>query len=380
MGYTNEKFDTSFLEEMALAYCSVRVWERKLSHVPYIYRVRFKDYHEVDYINDQIIELAKNYPNFYILLDDSLEAYVYHNFKFITEFIHKNNIQGKLIYMSAHSDVQTEYNSWCSNTNADPCIKIIHFNAWISSTRRYVHDLELDFSNTKSKWFCCLNHRPHGHRLSSIIYLDKLNLLDSGIVTGHDVNYENGINITDPHNTYENHVRHAIRKLDPAYANIIESQKNITYEKLPLIYDINDVTQACQPYLMTPSIFNDTLINLVTETFYFNHWNHESELFITEKTMKAILAKQIFIIVGPRGILSKLKDMGFKTFGDYFDESYDLEPDSTRLFKAIDSLNYALNNYTLEQLDALSRPIREKNLKIYNKINFNINLCKTILK
>lgn len=380
MGFSNEKLDTVYLQEMGLVYCPAHVWYRKLQSTPYVYRVRFRDYCEIDYVDAQIIEYAKSNSNFYILLDDTLEAYVYHNFKFITKFILDNELQGKVIYMSAHMGVQAEYDAWRLHNKADNVIKIIYFNAWLSSTRRNFHDNKLDFSTKKTQWYCCLNHRPHYHRLLTIIYLDKLNLIDQGIVTGHDKKYERGVDPQNTYNTYENYIEYALKKLDSHYSNIVLSQKDITYGKLPLIHDITDVTQACQPYLMSSSIFNETLINLVTETFYFNHWNYTSEFFITEKTMKSILAKQVFIIIGPKGALSILRDMGFTTFGDYFDESYDTEPDGTRLFKAVDSLNYAMNKYTLDELDKLTSSIREKNLKVYNEINFNINLCNTILK
>ena len=65
-------------------------------------------------------------------------------------------------------------------------------------------------------------------------------------------------------------------------------------------------------------IYNKTYYTLVAETT-FNH------IFLTEKTVKPILAKRLFIMIGARHTLFKLHSLGFKTFGDVIDESYDNE-------------------------------------------------------
>ena len=55
--------------------------------------------------------------------------------------------------------------------------------------------------------------------------------------------------------------------------------------------------------------------------------------FLTEKTAKCLFAKRIFLMFNGAGLLSALRDMGFKTFhGKYIDESYDSEPNDARRF------------------------------------------------
>ncbi len=66
--------------------------------------------------------------------------------------------------------------------------------------------------------------------------------------------------------------------------------------------------------------------------------------------------------------------MGIRTFSDVIDESYDDEPDSTRLFKAIESMNKAMNRYSLQELNDLTKSTRLKNYKTYMKLNFNITV------
>ena len=62
---------------------------------------------------------------------------------------------------------------------------------------------------------------------------------------------------------------------------------------------------------------------LVTETVNHAAAEDYGHIFLTEKTFKPILLKMGFLIAGQPGALKKLRDLGFKTFSDYWDESYD---------------------------------------------------------
>jgi hypothetical protein len=71
-----------------------------------------------------------------------------------------------------------------------------------------------------------------------------------------------------------------------------------------------------------------------------------SNLFITEKTFRAIAVGHIFLVCGQPGLLAHLKQEGFQTFDDLFDESYDTETDDIvrvekviRLLKDLDRLS-----------------------------------------
>ncbi len=58
--------------------------------------------------------------------------------------------------------------------------------------------------------------------------------------------------------------------------------------------------------------------HVVTETVY-----DDNRIHITEKTFKPIVLQQPFLVVGNRGALKYLRDYGFRTFGDIWDEDYD---------------------------------------------------------
>jgi len=73
-----------------------------------------------------------------------------------------------------------------------------------------------------------------------------------------------------------------------------------------------------------PGIFLD----LVSETYISG-----LTFFPTEKTLRPIIAKTPFIIMGPSGYLSNLQRIGFRTFNHWWDESYDEYSNYTRILK-----------------------------------------------
>ena len=85
----------------------------------------------------------------------------------------------------------------------------------------------------------------------------------------------------------------------------------------------------------------DSLLYLVTETVATGRRHH-----ITEKTFKPIAMGMPFVVVGTYGSLEYLRSYGFKTFGDFWDESYDTITDDNKRIEAIAK--------TLAHLDSLS--------------------------
>ena len=77
----------------------------------------------------------------------------------------------------------------------------------------------------------------------------------------------------------------------------------------------------------------DTVCSIVSETN-----DNDYEVFMTEKIWKPIMAQHVFVVHGNHLYLQRLREMGFKTFGNYFDESYDLEQDPNKRIDKIVTL------------------------------------------
>lgn len=79
--------------------------------------------------------------------------------------------------------------------------------------------------------------------------------------------------------------------------------------------------------------YNATDIEIVLETLF-----DDDRIHLTEKSLRPIAVGQPFIIAGTHGSLEYLQEYGFKTFGDVWDETYDLIKDSNDRLIAITKL------------------------------------------
>ena len=112
------------------------------------------------------------------------------------------------------------------------------------------------------------------------------------------------------------------------------------------------------------SLFDEnaaSLVHVITETSYFGR-----KLHLTEKTFKPICLQMPFVLVSNAGSLEYLRRYGFRTFGDIWDESYDLETDDFARLEKIANL--------LKQFDSMSLHERQQILTACRDIvehNFN---------
>jgi hypothetical protein len=70
--------------------------------------------------------------------------------------------------------------------------------------------------------------------------------------------------------------------------------------------------------------------DIVTETVFDYPYP-----YISEKTLRPLACKRMFVVVGPAGVLEALKSRGFKTFNNIIDESYDSVKNAEDRFLAV---------------------------------------------
>jgi hypothetical protein len=81
--------------------------------------------------------------------------------------------------------------------------------------------------------------------------------------------------------------------------------------------------------IIPTSVYKQTAYSIVTETNYDNTFS-----FFTEKTIKPIIAKRLFIVFSGYKFMYNLRRLGFKTFHGIIDERYDLIIDDEARFNA----------------------------------------------
>lgn len=161
--------------------------------------------------------------------------------------------------------------------------------------------------------------------------------------------------------------------------NILENSLYTKWpeKKLPAAYELPWVDQY-PGWGMDQEIFekpyNDTKYNIVSETN-----DNDYEVFMTEKIWKPIMAKQVFVVHGNYLYLQKLKEMGFKTFGAYFDESYDLERNPDRRIEKITELCLNLKEMNWRDIYLQTQALRIHNFEtFFDKKKLSVQINRTI--
>lgn len=110
--------------------------------------------------------------------------------------------------------------------------------------------------------------------------------------------------------------------------------------------------------------YEKTFMSVVTETL-------PDTLFFSEKIYKPLLAGHPFVVLGPVGSLAYLKELGFKTFDNWWDESYDTMENISDRTEAIINILTRLSLKSPAQLKMLRKvmlPVLIHNHTLYNKI------------
>lgn len=107
----------------------------------------------------------------------------------------------------------------------------------------------------------------------------------------------------------------------------------------PALTDVADAKPVTAQHMMAVyPLYSEFFVDIVAETY-----NTGLSFFITEKTLRPILALTPFIVNAPQGYLSTLRsDYGLQTFGQWWDESYDQLQGYRRIqgmYGVIDQLN-----------------------------------------
>ena len=109
--------------------------------------------------------------------------------------------------------------------------------------------------------------------------------------------------------------------------------------------------------------YENTDIEVVLETLF-----DDLRLHLTEKTLRPIAMGQPFILAATYGSLKYLREYGFKTFNDCWDESYDMMSDSVERMNKITKVMSDIASMLPNDRDIMLERARE--IADYNKQHF----------
>jgi hypothetical protein len=230
-------------------------------------------------------------------------------------------------------------------------IKLIE-NQWLPITQKIDHNLH---SWSGLKIFNALFGRPTAARLGIGSYLwekhrDKSHLHFSA----------------DPH--IDNLEQFEFDKLLHYDVPSVERAGNLL-AKLPMLLSSTDRYTAVDGYDYGDPLtdfYRDIFVDIVVESHILGN-----TFFVTEKTLRSIWLKKPFIVFASRDYLCYLRQMGFKTFFEFWDEDYDGYETRDRLLKI----------YTL--IDWIAKQDSNSLLKMYESMqeilenNYHVLLSKS---
>jgi hypothetical protein len=125
-------------------------------------------------------------------------------------------------------------------------------------------------------------------------------------------------------------------------------------------YKINSGFRPNMSHIVPHRVYQNSWYSIVSET-------SPGEIdFITEKTAKCLFGRRIFVMFGPAQHLAFLHRLGFKTFNDILDESYDNEHDNIKRFDmAWQQIKY-LSTADPRQLYSKINHVLEHNYQLIN--------------
>jgi hypothetical protein len=120
-------------------------------------------------------------------------------------------------------------------------------------------------------------------------------------------------------------------------------------------------------------IYPNFLIDVVAETFTSGNC-----FFVTEKTVRPMLLKKPFIVFGSCNYLLYLRQLGFKTFGELWDEDYDGYAEANRYQRIVDLIDNLATRSTSELEDMYQRMqhILDYNYDLLIHQTFNTTIIK----
>jgi len=203
---------------------------------------------------------------------------------------------------------------------------------WLINRSEYKLDqFDYDFDIQLDRKFLCLLRRPTLNRA----YLARFFLDNIGLDT---VRLSFGSGATDGLDQY-----HSVVGCD-----------------LPLLVD-GVLTDRVKEFDVANPVFHSCLFNTVAETSSQSEANWRS-VFLTEKTWKAIMQRQIPIWYGVPGLVEHVRLLGFDTFDDILGgHQYDVIPNETQRHQSVfDLINLLNSQYSLADCQALRQQLRPR--------------------
>jgi hypothetical protein len=366
--------------------CSIRHGDPRLFILPFTlsWRIPFDRYFtgqegilEFGHIPPHVLQQIR-IGNGYILINHSMEAFMQPVHLEVLHSYFRSTRQcplHKIIYVTGCVNAEEIYEEYCTARNipdtphARLSIVPFHtaFTSFVVNTKEAGAEPDYDTETIPPKLFLMWNRRLRDHRIELAVNLERHNLVDRSLIS-----------FSNEHQDFPG--RSAIAQFNyDRLLHIFNIDREYTdrfIARLPLILDGEEnVMQMCQDYgNVTRSYYQQSLVSIVTETNFY-----EREVSLTEKSFKPAKEKHPFITAGAKGVLKGMHRLGFRTFNEFWDESYDdIVDDGERMNKIMEIIGQ-IGTWTPDQILDFRRrvkPILEHNYNVIRNASTDITIKK----
>lgn len=319
-----------------------------------------------NFISEKAKSYLKSHKNFYITIYSGLENEIdkYDILKLYNECLIYNIPRNKVILFSNIIRPEKLINKFKNKFKIKTDNDFLFFNfneqllfkgdELLDINRQEFFIQKNELKNIKKHKYLFLNRRLRPHRLLILSLLAHDSLLDDNLVS-FDFEY-------DDVSYFENYIKnnHYI-KVDE-YFDIKTFKKkllneelvlkvlngfNILKEKKKLQLDVSDLNsiEGRNFEVDSKSLYENSYFSIIGETEFFDDWKD----YTTEKIIKPIQQLHPFVVIGRPHSLLDLQKYGFKTFSEFWDESYDNEEDDNIRIYKVYQLIYSLINKSISE-------------------------------
>jgi len=285
----------------------------------------------------------------FLLLDQTLEGY---QTPWLWEWFHNSLAAhsinpSQIIYVTGNLEATNQYNTWCESTIPSDKMLVLghtifeeitfdrsHKNSALFGLKKLLPTLAEQLKYKRKnlnliKLYNALQKRPRPHRMWLFTKLHENSLLDDGINSMNDFDIRDSL--------YEG------RTISPDAYYSFKSQLPVFPYSLKNDNELKhfaDIDSGKYQMMFNDDIVFNSWVSVISEASF---GDSEETCFISEKTFKPILTYHPFIVFGNKHSMAHLRELGYKTFHPYIDETYDT-------LNTWDRMNFIINELKKIQL------------------------------
>jgi hypothetical protein len=287
---------------------------------------------------------------------------------------------GRAIYVTQNRTFREAYQAWCGSVGVPRPMSVFTYDYWIKrffapfeSKGEALYAQRLEAFNARDRRrerrFLSLNWSPRSHKVFFLMRVMRDGLWGAGYISF------GGLDQLERMGSGKHMARlHKELRLTPRFEDLFEELlpyvKKLEAKGRIQIGDLKTHPQCDAPALTDDAAlpeYDRSWFSVITESEM-----SDQPARITEKPFKALVNFHPILVFGNPGALRMIRELGFQTFPEVFDESYDDEPDPRRRFEMV----YA----QFERVCRMTkRELRRQEALIADKLAFNARHGLTVL-